>query len=59
VLVDKDWRKPFDAVGPPVMTLERYYLYHLRPNLPGGDRCSRKMVLTVTKLYAGGHAVSQ
>jgi hypothetical protein len=59
VLVDKDWRKPFDAVGPPVMDLERYQLFHLRPGLPGGDRCSRTMVLTVTKLYAGGKAVSQ
>jgi hypothetical protein len=57
VLVDNDWRKPFDAVGPPVETLERYTLYRLRPNLPGGDRCSRKMVLTVKKLYAGGHDV--
>ena len=59
VLVDKDWRKPFDAVGPPVMDLERYQLFHLRPGLPGGDRCSRTMVLTVTKLHSGGKAVSQ
>jgi hypothetical protein len=57
VLVDKDWRKPFDAVGPPVRELERYFLYRLQPNLPGGDRCSRKMVLTVKKLYAGGKDV--
>ena len=57
VLVDKDWRKPFDAVGPPVRNLDRYYLYRLRPGLPGGDRCSRKMVLTVKKLYAGGKDV--
>ncbi len=54
VLVDRDWRKPFDAVGPPVLTLERYELYRLRAGLPGGDRCSRKMVLTVKKLHAGG-----
>ncbi|MEA2218644.1 MAG: hypothetical protein QOJ35_1270, partial [Solirubrobacteraceae bacterium] len=57
VLLDKDWRKPFDAVGPPVMTLDRYELFRLRPGLPGGDRCSRKMVLTVKKLYAGGKNV--
>ncbi len=57
VLVDNDWRKPFDAVGPPVEVLERYTLYRLRPNLPGGDRCSRKMTLTVKKLYAGGNDV--
>jgi len=54
VLVDDDWLKPFDAVGAPVMTLDRYQLFRLRPGRPGGDRCSRKMVLTVKKLYAGG-----
>jgi hypothetical protein len=57
VLVDKDWRRPIDAVGAPVRNLERYLLYRLRPGLPGGDRCSRKMVLTVKKLYAGGKNV--
>ena len=57
VLVDDTWRKPFDAVGPPLMTLDRYQLFRLRPGLPGGDRCSRKMVLTVKKLYAGGKDV--
>jgi hypothetical protein len=57
VLVDDDWRKPFDAVGPPVMTLDRYQLFHLRRNLPGGDRCSRKMVLTVKRLHSGGKNV--
>jgi hypothetical protein len=57
VLVDDDWRKPFDAVGPPVMTLDRYQLFHLKPNLPGGDHCSLKMVLTVKRLYAGGKNV--
>jgi hypothetical protein len=57
VLVDDDWRKPFDAVGPPVLTLDRYQLFHLRPNLPGGDRCSRKMVLTVKRLHSGGKNV--
>jgi hypothetical protein len=57
VLVDDDWRKPFDAVGPPLMTLDRYKLFKLRPGLPGGDRCSLKMVLTVKKLYAGGKNV--
>jgi hypothetical protein len=50
VLVDDDFRKPFDAVGPPVMTLDRFVLYHLKPGLPGGDRCSRRMVQNVTKL---------
>jgi MFS family permease len=50
VLVDEDLIKPFDAVGPPVMTLDRYVLYRLRPGLPGGDRCSREMVQTVEKV---------
>jgi hypothetical protein len=50
VLVDRDWRKPFDAVGPPVLTLERYQVFRLRPGLPGGDRCSRRMVQNVTSL---------
>ncbi|MDX6691964.1 MAG: hypothetical protein QOG15_3421 [Solirubrobacteraceae bacterium] len=47
VLVDRDLRKPFDAVGPPVMRLMSFDLYHLRPGLPGGDRCSRTMVQTI------------
>ncbi len=47
VLVEDDLRKPFDAVGPAVMTLDRYVLYRMRPGLPGGDRCSRRMVQTV------------
>ncbi|HWC27403.1 MAG TPA: hypothetical protein VG474_12525 [Solirubrobacteraceae bacterium] len=50
VVVDRDWRKPFDAVGPPLMTLERYQLFALKPGLPGGDRCSRRMVQNVTRL---------
>ncbi len=54
VLVDDDWRTPFDAIGPPVMTLDRYELFRLKPGLPGGDQCSRKMVLTVKKLHSGG-----
>jgi len=54
VLVDDDWRKPFDATGPPVLTLDRYVLYRMRADVPGPDRCSRKMTLTVKKLYAGG-----
>ncbi len=47
VLVARDLRKPFDAVGPPVRTLDAFVLYHLRRGLPGGDRCSRKMIQTV------------
>jgi len=50
VLVDNDLRKPFDAVGPPVMTLERFELFRLRPGLPAGDRCSRRMAQNVERL---------
>jgi hypothetical protein len=50
VLVDKDLQKPFDAVGPPVMTLARFELFRLRPGLPAGDRCSRRMVQNVERL---------
>jgi hypothetical protein len=57
VLVDDDWRKPFDAVGPPVLTLDRYVLYRMRADVPGPSLCSRKMTLTVKKLYAGGKDV--
>jgi hypothetical protein len=39
------------------MTLDRYELFRLKPNLPGGDQCSRKMVLTVKKLHSGGKDV--
>ncbi|MDQ3677158.1 MAG: hypothetical protein M3401_10205 [Actinomycetota bacterium] len=47
VLVARDLRKPFDATGPPVMTLDAFVLYRMRTGLPGGDRCSRKMVQTI------------
>ena len=38
VLVDDTWRKPFDAVGPPFMTLDRYQLFRLKPNLDPARR---------------------
>jgi hypothetical protein len=47
VLVDSELQKPFDAIGPPLMTLERYVLFRLKRGL-GRDRCSREMVQTVT-----------
>jgi len=50
VLVDRDWRKPFDAVGGSLMTIERYQLFRLKPGLAGGDRCSRQMVQNIQKL---------
>jgi hypothetical protein len=50
VLVDNDLHKPFDAIGAPVMTLERYKVFRLRPGLAGGDRCSHRMVQNVERL---------
>jgi len=47
VLADAELRKPVDAIGPPLMRLERYTLFKLRPGL-GRDRCSQEMVQTVT-----------
>jgi len=48
VLVDRDLRKPADAVGAPVMQISVYSVYRLKRGLPGGDRCSHAMVQTVT-----------
>jgi len=47
VLVARELRRPFDATGPAVMALDAFVLYRMRPGLPGGDRCSRKMVQTI------------
>ena len=47
VLVDSELKKPVDAAGLPLMQLERYTLFALKPGL-GRDRCSQKMVQTVT-----------
>jgi hypothetical protein len=47
-------RKPFDAVGEPVRGNGELQLYRLAGGLPGGDRCSQRMVQTVTKIeYVG------
>jgi len=46
-------REPYDAVGPPVMANGEYRLYRLREGLPGGDRCSQRMVQTVEKIEQG------
>lgn len=53
VLVDRDLHKPSDAIGPPITMLTSYSVYRLRPNLPGGDRCSLRMVQTVTEKTFG------
>jgi hypothetical protein len=47
-------RKPFDAVGEPVRRNKELALYRLADGLPGGDRCSQRMVQTVVKIeYVG------
>jgi hypothetical protein len=50
VLADRGLLRPFDAVGPRVARVGGYSLYRLKPNLPGGDRCSLEMVQTVEKI---------
>ena len=45
--------RPFDAVGPPLRSNAEFALYRLRDGLPGGDRCSREMVQTVTSVSLG------
>jgi hypothetical protein len=47
-------RRPFDAVGGPVMQNKEFRVYKLRPGLPGGDRCSRRMIQTVSKIQRSG-----
>jgi hypothetical protein len=48
VLVDNEFRRPTDAVGGPLWRGDWYTLYRLGPDLPGPDRCSQRMVQTVT-----------
>lgn len=46
-------RRPYDAVGGPVMQNKEYRIYRLRPGLPGGDRCSQRMIQTVSRIERG------
>ena len=50
VLVERGMLKPFDAVGEPVLSQRQFRVYRLRAGLPGGDRCSQKMVQTVERV---------
>ena len=43
-------RVPADALGPPVRRLQEFSLYRENPAVPGPDRCSQKMVQTVTNV---------
>jgi hypothetical protein len=46
-------RRPFDAVGGPVLRNGEYTLYRLRDDLPGPNRCSQRMVQTVKVIERG------
>ena len=46
-------RKPFDAVGEPIRANKEFALYALEPGLPGGDRCSQRMIQTVERIQRG------
>ena len=48
VLVKMGWGRPVDALGDPVWAGEDYTLYRVKPTVPGPDRCSQRMVQTVT-----------
>ena len=37
-------RRPPDATGPPLQRNSEFILYRARPDLPGEDRCSRRLV---------------
>ena len=51
VLVDRRLLKPVDAVGPPLRKNVEWALYRMSPTVPGPDRCSQRMVQTVTSAY--------
>jgi hypothetical protein len=46
-------KRPFDAQGRAIAFNEEFALFELRDDLPGGDRCSRAMVQTVTGVSLG------
>ena len=42
--------RPYDAVGPPIFQNVEFRLYELEKKLPGGDRCSQRMIQTVSEI---------
>jgi hypothetical protein len=46
-------RRPFDAVGAPVLGNGEYTVYRLRDDLRGPNRCSQRMVQTVRVIERG------
>lgn len=53
ILIKDDAPRPADAVGLPLRHLDAFILYRASPSIPGVDRCSRRMVQTVTTVDAG------
>ena len=51
VVVHQGMLEPFDAVGPPLRENRGWKLYRMNPNVPGPDRCSRRMVQEATRAY--------
>jgi hypothetical protein len=49
-VVSRGVQRPFDAVGLPLEQNKEFRLYKLRPGLPGGDRCSQRMIQTVSRI---------
>ena len=47
VIDTRDSSRPADATGAPVWRGEWFALYRLRPDIPGPDRCSQRMVQTI------------
>ena len=48
VMIDKrDTGRPSDATGSPLWSNSWFALYRLRPDIPGPDRCSQRMVQTI------------
>lgn len=52
-VVVRHLRRPFDAVGAPIMANKEFRVYRLAPGLPGGDRCSQRMIQTVGAIQRG------
>ena len=49
-VVSRGVQRPFDAVGTPLRENKEFRLWRLRADLPGEDRCSQKMIQTVSKI---------
>ncbi|HYF27929.1 MAG TPA: hypothetical protein VD931_19455, partial [Baekduia sp.] len=50
ILAKRHEPRPADAAGPPVHVLEEWALYRQRPDVPGRENCSQRMVQSVTKV---------